>query len=1273
MKLTAFEKNVFDKNAVQLPTVRTYSASQNDIKKITEDWTDPYLSSSSKAIIRQFDTDIEYVPFMRGGESFNAKMKRVSVTSGEPEIVHNTSQPQVTKKIDVSLKATADLRNIEDEEEENRQDFPQAEINFGSVDYNALINILLGTEAIEFYNSDSKPYFDLNTNERISAKRALQRFLRSNNSSLVMSEDNLSNLQSRGFYRTAYKSIARQTTLIPGMNGSYVYRKYYGNQFDDSRPYGYNDFLIPYRFVGSIRHIYASFQFCLKKLSELILPFYQTKEISERNITYLNTVATSDPNAGRGGDTRPINYPVSIANYAPINISASDFSIKTYSGTLSAGSRWATRQNRAGETEYYLERDNTVYFYYGIKLPSRYDKYFRDRRSAGENRVQRTVFYTYYTSGIRNERRYNEQERRSFVVEFDTSTVAVYGRSGNAGDVNDDESPSAVLERIKRQQADRISTSSLNNLANTLSGQARGFVGDYRQQETINNQVLNATPFKDPDLNLAKESLGITRRNIAINGKDFGEIELVVRNVQSGIPNNPFQIAQYLKINKDPINFRNIPLVSPHPGFPQFLMNGTGVSYNFVGLQSNSLAVTKQDERTQIRSKNNPDRIVNIRDRARPNRWDDFLTLLFNFSDIPDPIEVKRNGWSVPRPSFPGYPNARLFAIGDFLSRQFNPKFPLAIQHSLDTNRDKSQPDISDWLSYGGSIPTQARSLIVTILDQPLTAEEEEPEESVVNLLSSIDRGWPWVQVREIDYDRDSGRIILGLGRTRQAPIPPRNFFDSILLAGRSFESAKANYSQDIEDRIARWSWPASRNFIARGGRVPLILKKKGESVTNAMGESRIIRKSTIETNAYNDFPDVLGGFDVHDIGWTANSFFISFNGSISASLFSAIAIHSLDKKMQITRHLLANSAVRTEENGVTTFLWSDFPEFGALQDNKDYTIEMIKGGEKELDFFIPRPDKIHWNWPVKVALNKDRTELQIDWQSGGVQQSALDFISIALTKVSDSTKWLDWLSYDQWAKSSNADIDGIMVHNTKREGPALAELAEGDKLTLSVQAKARAEWNSHVIRTTDIVFDTIILLNTNLNDLFITDQVGNDLLHPSDILSIKSVTEDKLVHLMIELKNSIVSPQINLLNSRISKYDYRKIGQLYLLKKIGVFKQFPKIMVESSRSKEITLNQNNLSHVKSRPQSINYSMEFPAMLSTDDLILAQNLFSRVSDYDEFLIWVSGGEIGKDQGMRGFRFVDIIKSLISNEFDFSYIDGRFTSGVSFLMTLRQVE
>ena len=113
--------------------------------------------------------------------------------------------------------------------------------------------------------------------------------------------------------------------------------------------------------------------------------------------------------------------------------------------------------------------------------------------------------------------------------------------------------------------------------------------------------------------------------------------------------------------------------------------------------------------------------------------------------------------------------------------------------------------------------------------------------------------------------------------------------------------------------------------------------------------------------------------------------------------------------------------------------------------------------------------------------------------------------------------------------------------------------------------------------------------------------------------------------------------------------------------------------MVESSRSKEITLNQNNLSHVKSRPQSINYSMEFPAMLSTDDLILAQNLFSRVSDYDEFLIWVSGGEIGKDQGMRGFRFVDIIKSLISNEFDFSYIDGRFTSGVSFLMTLRQVE
>ena len=1265
MKLTAFERNPFDDTAIQSPTIETGDRGQagQDIKDIKDDYTKPYLSSKSKQAIRTIEVPVEYVNKFTDGKTFKEAFKIVNITSGEPEIIYNTKQPAVTKKIDVSLKATANINKIEDEEDRETQDFPQAEINFGSVDYNALINILLGTEAIEFYNSDSKPYFDLNTNERISAKRALQRFLRSNNSSLVMSEDNLSNLQSRGFYRTAYKSIARQTTLIPGMNGSYVYRKYYGNQFDDSRPYGYNDFLIPYRFVGSIRHIYASFQFCLKKLSELILPFYQTKEISERNITYLNTVATSDPNAGRGGDTRPINYPVSIANYAPINISASDFSIKTYSGTLSAGSRWEIRQNRAGETEYYLKRDNTVYFYYGIKLPSRYDKYFRDRRTAGENRVQRTVFYTYYTSGIRNERRYNESERRSFVVEFDTSTVAVYGRSGSAGDVNDDLSPSALLERIKRQQADRISTSSLNNLANTLSGQARGFVGDYRQQETINNQVLNATPYKDPDLNLAKESLGITRRNIAINGKDFGEIELVVRNVQSRIPNNLFQIAQYLKINKDPINFRNIPLVSPHPGFPQFSMNGTGVSYNFVGLQSNSLAVTKQDERTQIRSKNNPDRIVNIRDRARPNRWDDFLTLLFNFSDIPDPIEVKRNGWSVPRPSFPGYANARLFAIGDFLSRQFNPKFPLAIQHSLDTNRDKSQPDISDWLSYGGSIPTQARSLIVTILDQPLTAEEEEPEESVVNLLSSIDRGWPWVQVREIDYDRDSGRIILGLGRTRQAPIPPRTFFDSILIAGRSFESAKANYSQDIEDRIARWSWPASRNFIARGGRVPLILKKKGVSQTNPISESKMIRKATVETNSYKELPNVIGGLKVEDISFDANGFFIEFSGSVANSDFSALYISSQGRP--ITRELLPADAVRTESQGTTKYEWRGLPEFGALRENKSYDLNLILNGENQSGaFFIPRPDKVHWNWPVDMV--KLDNGVKVDFMANS-QANRLDFISMAILNENQSV-FLDWKSYEQWAQNKK---NGVV--EASFTGGALGALAVGDKKILALQVKDYPEFAVNFLKTTDFLFDTIILLNTNLNMVYLRDQLGNDLIHPTDFKSIKAVNESNLRHILIELNNDIVSKQVSMFSRNMIKYDYRKIGQVLLLKKIGSFDQFPKIRVLSSKDRKVTQDQLNLSHIKALPESINYDMLFPAVLSEKDLILAQDLFSRVSDFDEFLIWVSGGDIAvKSPGMKGFRFVDIVKSLIVNEFNFGYIDGRFSSGVDFDMNIRQV-
>ncbi len=126
-------------------------------------------------------------------------------------------------------------------------------------------------------------------------------------------------------------------------------------------------------------------------------------------------------------------------------------------------------------------------------------------------------------------------------------------------------------------------------------------------------------------------------------------------------------------------------------------------------------------------------------------------------------------------------------------------------------------------------------------------------------------------------------------------------------------------------------------------------------------------------------------------------------------------------------------------------------------------------------------------------------------------------------------------------------------------------------------------------------------------------------------------------------------------------------------MKKIGEFSQYPFIRPSVTNSKQVNRSLFNKSHVRSQPDSIDYNMTFPALANEDDIMLAQDLFSRSSDYDEFLVWATTGEVpDKTKEIKGFRFKDIIKSLTVNEFNYEYKDGRFSSGVQFEMNLVEV-
>ena len=145
MKLTFFEKELFDNDAFEKPTISINSqdATQRElVKKIATPLSDgAFVSGEKNKAIRTIKIPAEYLDFFKDGTKFTGTFKHTKLTSGEPEIVSRTTAPQVTKPINVSYNANVRLRALEVEIE---REVPPTNIQVNPVSYEPYLILRLG-------------------------------------------------------------------------------------------------------------------------------------------------------------------------------------------------------------------------------------------------------------------------------------------------------------------------------------------------------------------------------------------------------------------------------------------------------------------------------------------------------------------------------------------------------------------------------------------------------------------------------------------------------------------------------------------------------------------------------------------------------------------------------------------------------------------------------------------------------------------------------------------------------------------------------------------------------------------------------------------------------------------------------------------------------------------------------------------------------------------------------------------------------------------------
>ena len=565
--------------------------------------------------------------------------------------------------------------------------------------------------------------------------------------------------------------------------------------------------------------------------------------------------------------------------------------------------------------------------------------------------------------------------------------------------------------------------------------------------------------------------------------------------------------------------------------------------------------------------------------------------------------------------------------------------------------------------------------------------------ERPTDLIESAEGDFPFIEINDLDITADADgnpdELVLIMSRkSENAPAPSSEFFDAMKIKTLDNKQLYAFNFEDADHRVldkgieanpfpnikvSEYKWDVSmlqtspiENLDALDV-FKLEFAKSGRSRGGSNSVSGLAQKSTIEHIERKEFDEVVNGYRVLDFDFTEDSFTLELEGKVLATEISCVKILSKCGEFRITRDLIPSDAVRTEEIGKTKFVWSgaEYPEFSSLKANKDYMLSIITGAsEKSLGFFIPRPLKEE---VPAVSLEKDSDNLKLSFTPLGEVFPA-GFLSGVSLREEDKSAFTDFFDISELLQSGT-DFIAPDALNGKT-------LTEGDKFLLQLNLNQFNPFEIEFMKTTDIFFDTIVLLNTNLRDTHFLDNKDQELIHPSDIGKRIEVVEDGLRHSVLFLRNPITASTIKLRSFLTDKNeDQRRLGQVYLLKRIGSFSSFPKITPTINRGRSITTDLFNKAFVTTQGESIDYSMEFSPITKEEDLSLANNLFDRKQGVNEFIVWACGGESlsQKVKNAKGFRFVDLIKSLAVNEFESQYQGGRVSSsGVTFDLETREV-
>ena len=1292
MKLTFFEKDLFDRDAYEKPTISVNSQDTNQrelVKKIATPLSEgAFVSVEKNKSIRTIRIPAEYLDFFVDGSKSTGSFKHIKLTSGEPEIVSRTTAPQVTKPINVSFDVNARLRALEEDE-------PVTELQLNRLTYEPILSFRLGRAITIIF---SRGLGDL---------RRLGNFL-------------------RGVYSSGFLGISRaltsfsQRTRESDMPSSLITKEYtnaiggsitQGQVVRNLRLREYPGLRLPVReyqywkVTGTIKNTIDVRDFALRGRSSsasIVCPVHHT-------LTYENpTVQWSNADGTPRNDIRSV-YAESLF---PSNVSSGSFYVSvnstyryTYMGrnviTDPSGNpayQYLTSTNitsfrPAGDIGSRLEVYYAYVYSYVIQIQLRgYDSFFNLLRSGFSfanyfNQIRGaygggTLSVNFKNFGVRNEILDNLtsiQATLSIINPTGSARKNSHYILGQASDIGFYQR--GDLDPPTKRRLDAIQLSRGLSLVDTIRSEvnsiSQNYLGSRPPISIYEARPFVSSDFTSPTGRLTNSDLGFENNSVQINNvNQSNSISISPLNYPSSSTTNQdgSQYKNYFYRIVSGLNVNNARLITQDnfsdntaPGtselksqLPINLETQGTDTYQIVDIDfnRNRISIMKNYGRDTINT--------NIRE----------LTALSIEGTDGRVREVQLS--SPTRGTFNNLPVVKYRS--SVIVNYFRPVFNSSIRRYLANLNGVELPRFTAFIRYMNSSRDTLFNLLSTTLNRLrfiLTAGTQSvtPDEATQDLLEDVNKSFPHVRLTHILYNTEENRIYLVLARSENSPVPDKRYFSSVKINRRSFNFSSSRYNaytnpetSPYGSKVAEYSWSYPTNLLGTEQTIPIQFRKSGTSTTNAIDISRLVRKATVNTKDKKEYTEIINNLFVKDIGFTSTSFYIEFSGDIPTTRFQSIALKSQDNNEYITRQLLTTDATVTEDSGKTKFTWNDKPEFAILSYNKQYTIEMISGANaKEKRLFIPiqSKDNFHFVNNYKQTSGNISFNLQRSTFTDNLSKS---FVAMALLKESDNS-----VISGGWYNSNRFIYDTDRKTFTLENSNIIDSPATGTKVLLSFQIQDRDLTEITLLKLTDIFFDTIICLDTNINDLNLLDNNGNPLAHPSDYETIKEVTEDGLRHIFLKLKQPITTKELKLLVRRTSDdANEIRINRMLVLKSIGCFSQYPEVTVNTNQSKTDESSAINTSHITSKPLSINYTLAFPPLTKEKDLSLAQDLFTRASEYNEFLIWVSGGDIApKIKNLIGYRFIDIVKSLATNDFSVHYVDGRFSSGVDFTIETKQ--